>query len=167
MKLWIHVVNLFLIAGLAFTAGFTLNDVKTAEIPAQIAVPVTGNAIERLSPSDWIKEDQIKVYKDRIVIEVDDAIWARFADTGSMDPVLDAGTNGLEIKIDDPSKLRIGDIVSYKSTLTEGIIIHRIVFIGEDKDGRYFVMKGDNLPSNDPEKVRDEQLQYVLVGLLY
>lgn len=167
MKLWIHVLNLILIAGLSFVAGYSINDVSTLEAPAQVAVPVTGNAIERASPSDWITEDQIKVYKDKVVIEVDGAIWARFADTGSMDPLLDKGTNGIELPIDNPSKLRIGDVVAYKSNKADGIIIHRIVFIGEDKDGRYFVMKGDNLPTNDPEKVRDEQLQHVLIGLLY
>ena len=82
-----------------------------------------------------------------------------------MDPVLDASANSLEI---DPEidKLAIGDIVSYRSNELNGLIIHRIVDINEDSAGRYYILKGDNNNAVDPEKVRFEQIQGVVIGVL-
>ena len=53
-------------------------------------------AKERVSPFNHIKQDQIKVYDDKIIIEIPNARWSNLADTGSMDPLLDEGANTLE-----------------------------------------------------------------------
>ena len=39
--------------------------------------------------------------------------------------------------------------------------------ISEDKEGIYFILKGDNNPNVDPGKIRCEQIQRKLIGVLY
>ena len=36
---------------------------------------------ERSSPSDWIKENQILVTNDKVILNVLNPIWAKFTDT--------------------------------------------------------------------------------------
>jgi hypothetical protein len=57
--------------------------------------------------------------------------------------------------------------VSYKSVYATGNIIHRVVYKGQDEQGTYFIMKGDNLPTSDPGRVRFSQMERVVVGLIY
>ncbi len=119
------------------------------------------------SPSDWVKEEQIKVYNDRIVIDLKNAEWASFTDTNSMDPVIDSTANAIEIVPNSEREINVGDVVSYKSKYADSIIIHRVVKKDKDRNGTYFIMKGDNNPYNDPEKVRFGQIQRVLVAIIY
>ncbi len=123
--------------------------------------------VEQLSPYDRLNEDQIKVYPDRVVIEMKGITWASYADTNSMDPMLDTGANGLELVPKNEDELHVGDIVAYKSSYADGLIVHRIVEINNDSHGKYFVLKGDNNPQVDPEKVRFNQVKYILIGILY
>ena len=44
---------------------------------------------QKSSPSDRIKDYSVKVFDDRVVIYLRDAYIAKFADTHSMEPVLD------------------------------------------------------------------------------
>ncbi len=121
--------------------------------------------IERPSPYDWIKEDQIAIYRDKVVINLENAQLAGFVDTNSMDPLLDENSNGIEIIPESIADIHIGDVVSYKSG--SDVIIHRVVGIGYDEQGWYAIMKGDNNKANDPGRVRFEQIQRVLVGVIY
>jgi hypothetical protein len=123
-------------------------------------------APERPSPSNWIKESQIHVTKNKVTLDLRDAEWATFTDTNSMDPIIDQGANAIEIVPDNPSQLKEGDIISYKSKYAEGTIIHRIVEINNDNEW-YARVKGDNLDFQDPGKVRFDQIQRVVVGILY
>ena len=120
---------------------------------------------ERYSPEDRIKEEQIHVYKDKIIIDLKDASWSSFVDTNSMDPVLDKGTNGIEVMPTSPSDIKVGDVISYE--YKDNIIAHRVVKIGLDEKGIYYITKGDNNVIKDPKKVRFEQVKGVLVGLIY
>ena len=122
---------------------------------------------ERQSPSDIIKENQIHVYKDRIVIDLEGAVWSRFTDTNSMDPLFDAGSNGIEVIPSSAEQIEVGDIISYRSEYADGVIIHRVIEKGEDSEGTYFIVKGDNNASADPGKIRFGQIEGVLVGILY
>ena len=47
------------------------------------------------SPSDWVKENQIKVYPDSVILNIPQSSWASFTDTNSMDPFIDAGANAI------------------------------------------------------------------------
>lgn len=169
MKLWVQIGYLLTIVVLAFSAGYTTNLVQ-ATPTTPTASAINGNiANEQLSPQDWVKEKDIKVYKDRIVINIDNPIWARFADTNSMDPVFDQGSNGLEIPVTNQEILMPGDIVTYKSKYSEGTIIHRIVFKGNDERGTYYIVQGDNLDKPDPEKLYadENRIENVLIGIIY
>jgi hypothetical protein len=122
---------------------------------------------DKRSPSDWIKEENIHVYADKIVIDIENPKWARFSDTKSMDPLLDATANGIEIVPQKESDINVGDVVSYHSNVVDTTVIHRVVSIGEDEKGWYAVFKGDNNNFSDPEKVRFGDIKRVLVAVIY
>ena len=144
---------------------------KVRESPFALEQPETGAfrvyEVEHPSPGDRLKEDQIHVYSDRIVIELKNAEWARFTDTNSMDPIIDEGAHAIEIVPKTPEEIQVGDIVSYESKYADGVIIHRVIETGYDSKGWYAVMKGDNLIKEDPGKIRFEQIKRVVVGILY
>lgn len=142
---------------LSFLSIFTLGE---RQIPAALFV-----APDIPSPGDWVKEEQIKIYPNQIILDIKEARWTRFTDTNSMDPFLDAGSNGIEIIPDSPEKINAGDIISYQTNY--GVIIHRVVEKGTDEQGIYYLVKGDNNPSVDPGKVRFEQVKGVLVAIIY
>ena len=126
----------------------------------------SSSSIERPSPSDIIKEDQIDVQKDKITLNIKGATWSSFANTNSMDPILDEDSNAIEVPA-VCDRLKVGDIVVYKSNLYEDHIVHRVYSIDNDDQGLFFRLKGDNNPALDPEKVRCDQIKYQVIGILY
>ena len=122
--------------------------------------------LELASPSDWIKEKDIHVYKDRVVIDIENPVWAKFTNTNSMDPVLDETAHAIEIVPKSQYEIKVGDIISYKTSFANEPVIHRVKEIGND--GEWFaITKGDNNPSQDPEKVRFDQVKRILVAVIY
>ncbi len=130
-----------------------------------LALLASNTSPEQISPSDWIKEDQIRVYDNQIVIDLQGAAWSTFADTNSMDPLLDKDANGIEVKPKTPADVNVGDVIAYN--YQDSVIIHRVIDKAEDSDGTYFTAKGDNNADADPTKVRFAQIEGVLVGILY
>jgi hypothetical protein len=122
---------------------------------------------EVASPADRVSENQIHVYKDKILINLVDAQWSTFTDTNSMDPVLDYGANAIQVVPESEDDVNVGDIVSYESEYAEGTIIHRVIEKGADEDGTYFILKGDNNSKADPGKVRFSQIKKVVVAIIY
>ncbi len=126
-----------------------------------------------LTPKNRIKEEQIKVYDDKIIIYLKNAEWSKFEKTNSMLPFLDENSNAIQIKPRSETELKEGDIISYEYNITENntkktiTIIHRIIKIGEDKEGWYAITKGDNNKKEDPKKVRFSQIKRVLVAIIY
>ncbi|MBT4804997.1 hypothetical protein HON71_02400 [Candidatus Woesearchaeota archaeon] len=120
---------------------------------------------ELFSPSDWVKENQIKVYKNKITLDIEDASWATFTNTNSMDPFIDENSHAIEILPDDATQINVGDVISYQSSY--GTIIHRVTERGEDKEGIYFLVKGDNNKFQDPFKVRFDDVKGVVVAVVY
>lgn len=49
----------------------------------------------------------------------------------------------------------------------EHYLFHRLVQVGHDNDGRYFRFRGVNTKSRDPFKVRDENIKYLGIGVIY
>jgi signal peptidase I len=144
---------------------------KVAEIPERstmerIADALTIGAAEIISPDDHIREDQIIVTNEQVILLIEDAIWSSFTDTNSMDPLLDYGSNGIEIVPESVEDITVGDVISYRST-TGGIVIHRVIDIASDEEGIYYIMKGDNNPTADAQKVRFEDVQGILVAVVY
>lgn len=122
---------------------------------------------EQVSPYDWISEHQITVNKDKVIIDLEDAVWSKFTDTNSMDPVIDQGANAIQIIPKDISDIHVGDIVSYESRYADGTIIHRVTEIGYDQDGWYCIMKGDNNNNKDPGRIRFDQIKRITVAIIY
>jgi hypothetical protein len=149
-------------------AGSAIESVAAVEDNRSFVERILSDEVpERHSPCDRVKESQIFVTNERIVIEFQDAEWATFTDSNSMDPVLDIGANALEYVPKSADEICLGDIVSYHSQYAEGVIIHRIVEIGYDNVGWYATLKGDNLEYNDPEKVRFDKIERVVIGIIY
>jgi hypothetical protein len=139
-----------------------------------LAFPIIGNGIsteypfgltlEKDSPSDWVSEEEISVKNDVIVIRVENARLSRYADTNSMDPVLDKNSNGIEVMVENPNQIQVGDIISYERN--GNLIVHRVIYIGSDEEGWYCVAKGDNNSSSDG-KIRFEDIRYITIGIIY
>ncbi|MFT4250194.1 MAG: signal peptidase I [Candidatus Woesearchaeota archaeon] len=150
---------------LSFTMGLvtatTLSD-STIQFPSS---PLSLQGAERIGPQDWISQEQILVTQEKVEINIQGAQWARFAPTGSMKPVLDQGAYGIQIIPEKPEQLQIGDIITYDYNGRK--IIHRIVDIQQDSQGYYYTLKGDNNPTPDPVKVRFEDIERVLVAIIY
>lgn len=162
----------FFVAGL-FIGTVQSGDIYVSESIVAIAdnavhqaVPFGGND-ELASPFDRVRDDQVLVYDDYVILDIQNTEWAIFTDTNSMDPVIDQGAAAIEIIPLSADELHVGDIVSYKSEFAEGIIIHRVVEIGEDDDGWYARFKGDNNANIDPGKVRFDQVQRIVIAIIY
>jgi len=152
---------------LAFMLGLILNDAYSELSSLERPLSLFQDGIEKDSPGDWIKEDQIKVYNDKVIINLKDAEWASFTNTNSMDPVLDEKANAIEIIPKSSDNIHVGDIISYNSDYADGTIIHRIIKIGSDEEGWYCIVKGNNNQSPDPGKIRFNQIKRVLVAIIY
>ena len=116
------------------------------------------------APGDWVSQRQIKVYDDRIVIDLGGASLSSYAATGSMKPVLDVGSNGIRIEPQSDEEINVGDIISFKQS--GDLIVHRVIEKGTDREGVYFITKGDN-NSVDDGKVRFSQIKYITVGVIW
>ena len=156
-----------------FSLGWLFNTVLTnfiyydAEKPLPISIVPFMSSPERLSPSDHVSESQIHVYQDRVVLDIAGASWAAFTDTNSMDPFFDETSNSLELRPKSPDDIRPGDIISYRSSVTGDLIVHRVISQTTDSDGLYYIVKGDNNSAQDPEKVRFDQVHGVMIGIIY
>jgi len=118
-----------------------------------------------LLPYDRLSREDVKVFSDSIQIDLPGARWASFSATGSMLPVLGQTAHALQITPRAPEDIHLGDIVSFWH---DGrVISHRVISIGKDDRGTYYVTKGDNNPDPDPVLVRFEQIDRVVVAILY
>ena len=130
-----------------------------------LETPFSTNVVyDNHAPNDFIDENQIRIYEDRIVIYIDDASLSEYADTGSMKPLLDKGANGIRIKPLNEEEIDVGDLISFRDG--EKLIIHRVVKKGMDDEGIYFIPKGDN-NNIDDGKIRFENIEYITVGVLW
>jgi hypothetical protein len=162
--------SLFVIVICTFLVGWLSNTFVSNVGGFDLEKPLDSGffkAKEINSPSNHIEKDQIHVFKDRVVIEIPGVQWAEFTDTNSMDPFLDIEANSFEIAPKSTKEVQVGDIISYKPTNFNGLIVHRVVETGFDNKGWYCIVKGDNLTSEDPGKVRFDQISGVLVGVVY
>ena len=126
--------------------------------------PFSTNSTQVEAPHDFVKENKILVYSDKVVIMLDHPTISEYAPTGSMRPLFDYGANGVRIKPTSVSDIHVGDIVTYQSG--EDLIVHRVIEIGSDNEGAYFVTKGDNNSSADG-KIRYPDIKYITVAIIY
>jgi|SRR3989344_6920920 len=156
----------FLVISLFFT-GFISYPIIESMLSEDLNIPLSFSETRELdSPSDWIKEEQITLSDNSVSVEINGAAIAKFANTNSMDPIIDEYSSGIEIKPEYPQQIKKGDIIVYDKGEDKNII-HRVVDIGSDEQGIYYLVKGDNNDVIDQVKVRFLDIKYVLVGVLY
>jgi len=119
------------------------------------------------NPFKRISKEDVKVYNDRVIIYINNAFPASFTESKSMYPFINEDVYALEEKPANSTELKVGDVIGFKSQTFNTSIIHRIIEIGNDENGWYVITKGDNNPAQDPDKVRFEDVEGVLVGLIY
>src|SRR3989338_1156589 len=152
-----------LLPGLLVLVCFILFALTVASFgQKQIPAALFGGG-EIASPGDWIPEENISVYPDQITIDVANPSWAKFTDTNSMEPFLDAESNAIEILPLDPELISVGDIIAYRTAA--GSLIHRVVEKNYDQEGLYYRVKGDNNTLSDPLKVRYADITGVVVAI--
>jgi len=84
--------------------GLVINEPQSKETPKENIF-----VREKPSPQDWLSEDDIRVYSDRVILDIDNPQWARFTDTNSMDPLFDEDSNAIEIVPQTPEQIEAGD----------------------------------------------------------
>ena len=142
---------------------------------------------EKPSPSDIVPRDSIVQTDGYFIIDLNrlnipftklPKTWIpEIPDTNSMDGAFDYGNNNLLIAGADEENqrilinfLKVGDVAVYQvsdSPITIHRIVDRIVEIGTDKQGRYFIFKGDNNAKKDPYIVRDADIKWLSIGVIY
>lgn len=157
--IWISVV---LLLGIIILCSYFLL-AENMEVPLDLSMPM--NALfDRPSPANWVQDNQILIYPDRIVILVPNATLSRYANTKSMDPIIDFNANGIEIKPQSPQDIHVGDIISYEKG--GNLIVHRVINIGVDENGWYCITKGDNAIQDDG-KIRFDSIRSVTIIIIY
>lgn len=135
---------------------------------ASIENPLANITSKLATPTDRIKLTQIQIKDNQLVLTYNkDLYLSEYAPTKSMLPLFDKGHNGIEIIPEKAKDIKIGDIIAYQSNMINGLIVHRVIDIKQDTDGLYFITKGDNNQDQDPEKIRFNQIKYILIGVLY
>ena len=147
-----NLINLYFVTSFDFERPFSLSNLGFSSSDSLQA------------PFDFIDESQIKIYDDKIVINVDGASMSKYAPTGSMKPLLDEGSNGLRITPKSEDEIYIGDIISFKQDNL--LIVHRVIDKGADEQGIYFITKGDNNSISDG-KVRFKDIKYKTIGVIW
>ena len=144
--------------------GYTVYSENPSSIE-QSSLNNNSNENNKAMPGNWIGEDKIRVYNDKVILDVKNAEWSRFTDTHSMEPVLGKYSNAIEIVPKNESEIKVGDIIVYESE--QGLIVHRVIERGVDGAGVYFITKGDNNITPDSYKVRFSRIQRIVVGIIY
>jgi signal peptidase I len=123
---------------------------------------MTGRVIE--TPQNHLEDDRVLIFEDRVILYVKNSSLSWYGDTGSMLPILNKNARGVKVKPESPEDIGAGDIITFKRD--EELIVHRVIEMGEDKEGEYFITKGDNNLGDDG-KVRFEDIKGVLVAIIY
>ena len=168
---WLKQLLVLLVIASAFTGGYGIA-LAQQQSKENFVVEQAKNVKAGLfgsedvpSPKDRVAEDKIHVFPNQVLLDIRGAQWSWFTDTNSMDPVIDNGSNAIQVIPQSPDEIQVGDIISYDSEY--GTIIHRVIETGKDKDGWYAIAKGDNNPAQDPYKIRFSQIKRLVVAIVY
>lgn len=120
-------------------------------------------AQERPSPKGEIPRSAVKFYKDRVEIRIPNLKRAVLVNSNSMEP-WDKG-HTLILKEDFARDLlEVGDIPVYDMGDGDNII-HQVIRIDEDGQGRFYTMQGlNNQGWPDKDLPRNENMEHIVVG---
>ncbi len=142
------------------------------------------NGIYRTDDPDPHKMHRVSVANLHIPFTEDPYVWLpSVADTGSMDPNQDYGHNNMLIAGYDSANHQImldwlataweDDIINAANIVVmrsdDGLyfLLHRLVEMGTDDQGRYWRTRGDNNKLIDPPVWRDRNLEWLVIATLY
>ena len=134
---------------------------KPIEVPVETPEEVEQQGVERPSPQGIIPKSATRFEPDKFIMK---GKFVRMEPTGSdsMDPLLDKGDLVIGTRDFDKDKLQVGDIIVYSG------IVHRIYSIEKDEHGRIYRTLGDNNAGQlDPWLIRNENIGYLVVGIIY
>ncbi len=160
---FINILMIIILCVTCFSAGANLQKYTGQKVYYDWLSKI---ADQKKQVPDRISSDQIFVDNEKVTIK-GNFTWAEFTNTDSMLPLLDYGSNGIEMIVDKDTELFIGDVVAYQSEGVEGMIVHRIIDSKNDTYGEYYITKGDNLRYPDPIRVRKIDIKRVLVGVIW
>jgi|SRR3989344_1434535 len=161
--------NKFIIFCIVFLAGFLCANFAFYVFLYGFELPFSNNLgffnePNKSAPHDIIKDNEIEVLDDRVIIHLSKPSVSKYAPTGSMIPVFDNGANGIRIKPNSIEDIEVGDIISFRKENI--LIVHRVIEKGKDEKGDYFITKGDNTNITDG-KIRFEDVEYITVGVIW
>lgn len=119
---------------------------------------------DSFAPSDFFNSNDIVASDMNVVLDVENPILVNFENSGSMIPVFSESATGVFVKPTSSEGINVGDIVFFKQDNVE--IVHRVVEVGEDSYGGYFITKGD-ANNFDDGKVMFENVEGILVAIIY
>ena len=121
-------------------------------------------SVEKPSPKGEFPRSVVRTYPNRIEVRVDNLQEAILVDSNSMDGMWDAGHTILLKEDFDRDTLIVGDIPVYD--MGDGFnIIHPIISIDHDEEGKYYTTQGlNNVGWPDQHKVRNSHVKYIVVG---
>jgi|SRR3989344_4849266 len=135
-------------------------------IGLDLEFPISGDfySADLSAPGNWVDFDNVLLFDDRVVIKIENASLSKYAATGSMIPIFDENANGIRIVPEDEDSINVGDIITFEKN--DLLIVHRVIEIGIDSEGKYFITKGDNNLVADV-KIRFEDIRYVTIGVIW
>jgi hypothetical protein len=105
--------------------------------------------LEEYNTTQRIMESQLRMYEGKICVDLEgEVLIASFTPTGSMLPTLSSRNLAIQMKPENESDVRVGDIVAYQRE--DYIVVHRVVDITENGNITYYQVKGDNNREYDP-----------------
>ena len=117
-------------------------------------------------PADFVNTSQIEIYTNYIKIRIPNTSISHYADSGSMRPTLDKGTNGISIVPKSEKDIKVGMIATYERDNGDWIV-HRVMKIHNDFNGKWYEFKGDNNPEPDERRVRFSDIKSITIALVY
>lgn len=159
---------LFLLVLCSFIVGIlTAAAIQPYLRPMEILLGISGAVVaETRGPSDVLNEKDILVYPDRVVLLLRNATVVGYEDTGSMEPTLQRGTNGIRIVPRTEKEIEVGDIITFARANSSQFIVHRVVEKGSDDKGIFFITRGDSAEIAD-DPVRFSEIRYKTIALVY
>lgn len=115
-------------------------------------------------PANMLNPEDVWFTPEAVTINVSNAFGSQFLGTGSMEPIINKHSFGIQVTDKKPS---LGDIIAFKSNFSDVIVVHRVIALGQDVEGWFAITKGDNNRMPDPGKRRLEDIVGVTVGILY
>jgi hypothetical protein len=116
------------------------------------------------SPPEKIPIEKIKINSEEVILKIPNARITKYANTQSMIPTIGENSKGIQIVPSSEEEIKIGTIISFKEE--ETITVHRVIEIGKDEYGTYYITKGDNSPVKD-KRIRFSEIKYITIGVIW